>query len=98
MNGLEKWEIKQKFFNPLPESSDILSVSETWMNQTESETVSRDFSCNHKVVYSCRKQNKKAKLDSGGILVFVKNTLSQYIEVVDKNNEDLLWLKFHKQI
>ena len=47
-------------------------------------------------MYSCRKQNEKAKRDSGGILVFVKNTLSQYIEVVDKNDEDLLWLKFHK--
>ena len=54
------------------------------MNQTESEIVSRDFSSTHKVVYSCRKRNKKAKRDSGRILVFVKNTLSQYIEVVDK--------------
>ena len=97
MNGLGKWKIKHKDFIRVLESNDILSISETWMNQTESEIVSRNFSSTHKVVYSCRKQNKKAKRDSGGILVFVKNTLSQYIEVVDKNDEDLLWLKFHKQ-
>ena len=90
-NGLGKWKIKHKDFIRVLESNNILSISETWMNQTESEIVSRDFSSTHKVAYSCRKRNKKAKRDSGGILVFVKNTLSQYIEVVDKNDEDLLW-------
>ena len=58
--------------------------------------MSRDFGSTHKVVYSCRKQNKKAKRDSGGILVYVRNMFSQYIEVVDKNDDDLLLLNFHK--
>ena len=79
MNGLGRWKIKHKDVIHVLEPNDILSVSETWMNQTESEIVSRDFSSTHEVVYSCRKRNKKAKRDSGGILVFVKNTLSQYI-------------------
>ena len=51
MNGLGKWKIKHKDFIRVLESNDILSISETWMNQTESEIVSRDFSSTHKVVY-----------------------------------------------
>ena len=76
MNVLGKRKITHDNFIHVLESSDILSLSETWMNQTESEIVSRDFSSTHKVVYSCRKRNKKAKRFSGGILVFVKNRVN----------------------
>ena len=41
MNGLGRWKIKHKDFIHVLESNDIVSVSETWMNQTESEIVSR---------------------------------------------------------
>ena len=49
MNGLGRWKIKHKDFIRVLESNDILSVSETWMNQTESEIVSRDFNDNDNV-------------------------------------------------
>ena len=52
MNGLGRWKAKHKDFIHVLESNDILSVSETWMNQTESEIVSGDFSSTHKVLKS----------------------------------------------
>ena len=51
MNGLGRWKLKHKDFIRVLELNDILSVSETWMNQTESEILSRDFNSTHKIVY-----------------------------------------------
>ena len=97
MNGFANWKRKHKDFMHLLQTNDIISLTETWLNDVECELICSEFSSDYKVMYSCRRKNKNAKRDSGGIMVFIKNSLSKYIEVAEHKDEDILWLKAKTQ-
>ena len=42
--------------------------------------------------------NKKAKRNSGGILIFFKKDIDSFITVVQHSDEDIIWLKLDKQL
>ena len=60
--------------------------------------ICQEFKKNFKVFYSCRRKDKNAKRDSGGIIVFISNIISQHVEIAENNDEDILWLKIDKKI
>ena len=96
MNGFANWKRKHKDFIHLLQTNDIVSLTETWLNDIECALIHREFSKEYKVMYSCRRKKKNAKRDSGGIMVFIKR-LSKNIEIVENNVEDILWLKANCQ-
>ena len=98
MNGLARWKMHHKDFIRVLETNDLVCVTETWLNKTESELICQEFRKNFKVYYSCRRRDKNAKRDSGGILVFINNKLSQHIEITENNDEDILWLKVNRKV
>lgn len=71
---------------------DILFLTETWTSNRDCIDVNGfDYiSCNRP------RGNKKAKRDSGGIIVYYKNCLHDKIEVLKKNQNGILWLKLKK--
>ena len=98
MNGLARWKMRHKDFIRVLETNDLVCVTETWLNKTESELICQEFRKNFKVYYSCRRRDKNAKRDSGGILVFINNKLSQHIEITENNDEDILSLKVNRKV
>ena len=80
------------------ETNDLVCVTETWLNKTESELICQEFRKNFKVFYSCRRRDKNAKRDSGGLLVLINNKLSEHVEIVQNNDENILWLKIKNKV
>ena len=98
MNGLVRWKMHHKDFINVLETNDLVCVTETWLNKTESELICQEFRKNFKVFYSCRRRDKNAKRDSGGLLVFINNKLSEHVEIAQNNDEDILWLKVNNKL
>ena len=67
---------------------DIIFLNECWISYKSR------FELN---VYSCflkaRTRKKRAKRDSGGLCIFIKNEISKFFELVEWDNEDCLILK-----
>ena len=57
----------------LLEINDIICVTESWMDTNECELIKQEFNVDFNIIYSCRKKDKRAKRDSGGIILFVRN-------------------------
>ena len=39
-----------------------------------------------------------AKRDSGGIALYIKNSLTRHCELLKKENDDVIWLKIDKSL
>ena len=98
MNGLVRWKMHHKDFINVLETNDLVCVTETWLNKRESELICQEFRKNFKVFYSCRRRDKNAKSDSGGLLIFINNKLSEHVEIAQNNDEDILWLKVNNKL
>jgi len=98
MNGLAKWKREHKDFVNILETNDVICITESWLSEIESKSLSRDLENNFTVFYSCRRKNKRAKRDSGGIIIFIKRTLSEHFTVIQQQDEDIVWLKINKNI
>ena len=80
---------------PFITNYDLIFLIETWMNP--------DFSFNYSIsgytmITKCRKQtNKRAKRRSGGLLCYMKDSITSGINQIDGivENDDRLWLKLH---
>ena len=68
------------------------------MNENECLLLQNEFRNQFNIVYSCRRKNKKAKRESGGIIVFIKHAIKDFITLVQNSNEDFIWLKIDKMI
>ena len=88
VNGLAKWKQQHKLLN----KNDIVCITESWKNETQVKLLEREVSNTFSIIYSCRRKNKRAKRDSGGIVVFIKNYLSDFIKTKDTSDEDIIWL------
>ena len=94
INGLGKWKQNHKELTDIMNSSEIVLLVETWLANMECELI-KQTCCNEvHTIYSCRKMNKKAKRNSGGILIFLKKKdIDSFISVVQHSDEDIIWLK-----
>ena len=43
-------------------------------------------------------KKRNAKWDSGGIALYIKNSLMRYCEILKKENDDVIWLKIDKSL
>ena len=72
INGLGKWKQNHKELTDIMNSSEIVLLVETWMANVECELIKQTYCNEVHTIYSCKKMNKKAKRNSGGILIFLK--------------------------
>ena len=98
INGLSKWKQNHKELTDIMKSSDIVLLVETWMTNMECEFIKQTYCNEVHTIYSCRKMNKKAKRNSGGILIFIKKDIDSFITVVQHSDKDIIWLKLDKQL
>ena len=93
INGLGKEKFQNEDFVNIVNTYDILCLTETWREDGKSCLAPKGY----KSKYHNRKhKNKKAKRNSGGILVLYKNELDGHIKVIDNSDENILWLKLNK--
>ena len=70
---------------------DIIFLSECWFSSNTKIDIN-GFTCYKKAL----KRRKRAKRDSGGICVLFKNSIANYFELIDWNNEDGMLFKLSK--
>ncbi|MES9881010.1 MAG: reverse transcriptase domain-containing protein [Sedimenticola sp.] len=72
---------------------DILFFTETWTGATANVQINgfHEITCNRP------KCSKRAKRDSGGIVIYCKNKLSDNLKVVKLDEKGIVWLKLPKE-
>ena len=86
--------IKNKFetpeFQKLVSSGDIFGVCETWLNDNSEQITVPGFN-----FYPL---NRKNEMSRGGLGVFIKHNIKEYVKVMyEKSNENILLCKIKKQ-
>ena len=78
---------------------DIAILTETWHNEAECiNKIKNNFPKNFHFIENARKnRHKKSKRNSGGILICYKKFLHNYVTVVDKTSENMIWIKIRKE-
>ena len=71
-----------------PDKHDIIFLSECWFSNT-THTKLDNFDCFKKA----RPRRKRAKRDSGGLCVFIKNSIANLFQYIEWNNEDGMLFK-----
>jgi len=96
VNGLKR-KIADTDFCEFVSKYDIVFFNETWIsdkNQTDLNI--KGFDCNH--IFGNKSRTTVKGRYSGGLAVYFKSYLSEYINVVKKSQEGLLWLKISPNI
>ena len=75
INGLSKWKRSHIEMINMINNNDITLIVETWTSDQECELIKQDNLENFTILYKCRRMNKLAKRNSGGIVIFVKNII-----------------------
>lgn len=76
---------------------DVLFFGETWISKTD--LVNLDIEGYHSEhVFACKALGARKGRYSGGVSVYIKNSLKDNVVVVGKNDYGLLWLKICGQI
>ena len=88
-NKLQSEELIEIF-----QSNDIILLTEIWTNDL------CDISVDGFSVFQLNRVEKKhnAKRDSGGIVLYIKNSLMRHCELLKKENDDVIWLKIDKSL
>ena len=77
------------------DKSDILGISETHIYDEILDEL--DIPGFTRLSYKNRKKFKKANRASGGIAVFARTKIAEYLEPFKTNNKDIVWIKLKKK-
>ena len=94
VNGLGKEKIQHEDFVNIVNTYDILCLTETWREEGKKLPTPNGYKGIH---HNRKHKNEKAKRNSGGILLLYKNELHDYINVINKKDENILWVKISKK-
>ena len=76
---------------------DILLLGETWQNKNDPYDFGiSDYECAH--VYAQKSHGVKTGRYSGGVSVYYRSSLKQYISIVHKSDDGLIWTKIDKHV
>ena len=103
VNGLGEEKINDPSFQNIINQYDIICLTETWNGERKGNKGGNIELENQFPGYSGFKQNrknkhKKAKRNSGGFLVLYRSTLKKYLTVIDKRDENILWVQIDKEV
>jgi exonuclease III len=89
VNKLEQEELQSMF-----SQNDLVFLTETWSSDLT------DLNYNGFTVYSLHRLDKLkgSKRSSGGICCYVKNCISEYVQLYLCDSDDILWLKISKSL
>ena len=100
INGLSEDKCREPDFIKAIYKYDIICLTETWeeeKNKQKLETI--EIPKGYMSLRQIRKnKHKRAKRNSGGILVIYKETLHKYITEHNKKNENIFWLRIDNKI
>ena len=95
------WGLKRKLcdvdFISYVQSFDILLLGETWISKDDpSDLDIKGFECSH--VFAQKSLGVKCGRSSGGVSVYYKTCLKPYINVVEKSDFGIIWIKIKNSI
>lgn len=93
IEGLSLDKINDDYFYDMISKFHILGFVETWTNDNDQNLSIPGFK---KIGMSNRKKHKKARRNSGGIIVYAKNEIAKGITKLSKSHSDILWIKLDK--
>jgi hypothetical protein len=91
-NGLTEEKLNDEEFLKLIKSNDIVFLSETWTDN-DSDIGIDGYSCFN---FYRKFRNKRAKRNSGGIVIYVRDLYKDGVTVVKNNFDTIIWLKLDK--
>ena len=92
MNGLARWKIEHPEFMRTLKNNDLICITETRMNENDCKLITTKFESRFNVHFSCKK-DRKAKRESGGIIVLVKTDFGKNITLTQNKDENIMWFK-----
>ena len=105
INGLGEEKINNPDLKKIITQYDIICLTETWQQEKSeyfiklSETnIKKHFPGFESIKKNRKNKHKKARRNSGGILILYKNELKKYIKFIDKNDQNILWIKIDKHV
>ena len=90
IEGLTQDKINDSYFQEIISEFQLLSFVETWTNDDNLQINIPGFQF---IAGSNRKRHKKARRSSGGINIFVQNSIAKGIKRLPKSHHDILWIK-----
>lgn len=81
-------------FQSIFQKSDFILLTETWACEITDLSV-KDFS-----LFQLNRLDKKqnTKRNSGGLALYVRDSFNKYCELVEKDCDDVIWLKVDKNL
>ena len=98
INGLIGNKTFDPTFSKIIQNYDIVGLTETWHTNNEClEKIKHNFPKKYCYLENARKNmHKKSKRNSGGIVLFYKETLKKLIKP-QKKADNMLWIKIDKE-
>jgi len=76
---------------------DVILLSETWISKhTDLNLNINDYTCTH--LYGNKSPNVRKGRYSGGISIYIKNHLKNQVEIIEKNQCGIVWLKLKSNL
>ena len=94
ITGLSEEKSENDMYQKYINTFDIIFLSVTWKSQTSVNKLQHSAGYLHASI--CRKTKNKKGRASGGVLVFYRKELCNFLSVLDKSHENIIWLKLYK--
>ena len=100
INGLAEEKMDNPDFKNIITQYDIICLTETWDKEKNEPNlnIKMQFPGYSSIKRNRKNKHKKARRNSGGILIIYKNALENYIKVVNKKDQNILWIKIDKYV
>lgn len=93
IQGLTDEKINNEYFDNVVSKLHVISLVETWCDSGKPHHDIPGFVCISK---SNRKKHKKARRNSGGIIMYAKNSIARGVSKIASSHQDIIWAKFDK--
>ena len=94
INGLTERKLNDSDFVSKITENDIIFLSESWTDKSSNIELN-DFTCYN---FYRKFKHRKAKRNSGGIVIYVRNTIKTGISIAKNHYDTLVWLKLDKDL
>ena len=92
MNGLTEIKKGSCEFLTIMSRNDVIFLYETWSKVDSNIDLKGYVSYN----YYRKFQHRKARRASGGVAVYIKETIAKGVQIVRNHHDTLIWLKLDK--
>ena len=92
VNGLSQEFLNDDICGNILKKNDIVLLCETWANSMDTFYLDGFYSCN----YARVQKHKNARRCSGGLYLFIRNSIMQGIEILHNRDDLIAWIKLDK--